>query len=125
MLEADIARDADGKRSDDDGEGNEEMAPHAPQELGTTDRLLLDGFVEHCAIMGSDPGVRPRGQTPSNYVNCRALRGLSEMRLLLVEDDSMIGTAAQQGLRGEGHTVDWARDGREADAAVRGAEYDL
>jgi len=47
------------------------------------------------------------------------------MRLLLVEDDSMIGAAAQQGLRGEGHTVDWVRDGREADAAVRGAEYDL
>jgi two-component system response regulator QseB len=47
------------------------------------------------------------------------------MHLLLVEDDSMIGAAAQQGLRGEGHTVDWARDGREADAAVRGADYDL
>jgi two-component system response regulator QseB len=47
------------------------------------------------------------------------------MRLLLVEDDSMIGAAAQQGLRGEGHTVDWVRDGREADAAVRGAPYDL
>src|SRR5258706_13545737 len=47
------------------------------------------------------------------------------MRLLLVEDDSMIGTAAQQGLRGEGHTVDWVRDGAQADAAVRGAEYDL
>ena len=47
------------------------------------------------------------------------------MRLLLVEDDSMIGAAAQQGLRGEGHTVDWVQDGREADAAVRGAEYDI
>jgi two-component system response regulator QseB len=47
------------------------------------------------------------------------------MRLLLVEDDSMIGAAAQQGLRGEGHTVDWARDGREAEGAIRAAEYDL
>jgi two-component system response regulator QseB len=47
------------------------------------------------------------------------------MRLLLVEDDSMIGAAAQQGLRGEGHTIDWVRDGREADAAVKSAEYDL
>jgi DNA-binding response OmpR family regulator len=28
------------------------------------------------------------------------------MRLLLVEDDSMIGEAARQGLRHEGHTVD-------------------
>jgi two-component system response regulator QseB len=47
------------------------------------------------------------------------------MRLLLVEDDPMIGAAAQQGLRGEGYAVDWTRDGREADAAVRGADYDL
>ena len=48
----------------------------------------------------------------------------SHMRLLLVEDDSMIGEAARQGLRQEGHTVDWVRDGREADAAVAAAPYD-
>jgi two-component system response regulator QseB len=47
------------------------------------------------------------------------------MRLLLVEDDSMIGAAAQQGLRGEGHTVDWVRDGREAEGAMRAAEYEI
>lgn len=47
------------------------------------------------------------------------------MRLLLVEDDSMIGAAAQEGLRREGHTVDWVRDGREAEAAVAGGDYDL
>ena len=47
------------------------------------------------------------------------------MRLLLVEDDSMIGAAAQQGLRHEGHTVDWVRDGREAEAAATAGAYDL
>jgi two-component system, OmpR family, response regulator QseB len=47
------------------------------------------------------------------------------MRLLLVEDDSMIGAAAQQGLRHEGHTVDWVRDGREAAPAVANGVYDL
>ena len=47
------------------------------------------------------------------------------MRLLLVEDDSMIGAAAQEGLRREGHTVDWVRKGREAEAAVAGGDYDL
>jgi two-component system response regulator QseB len=47
------------------------------------------------------------------------------MRLLLVEDDSMIGEAARQGLRHEGHTVDWVRDGAQAEAAVAGSEYDL
>jgi len=47
------------------------------------------------------------------------------MRLLLVEDDAMIGAAAQQGLRQEGHTVDWVRDGRDADAAVATTPYDV
>ncbi len=47
------------------------------------------------------------------------------MRLLLVEDDGMIGAAAQQGLRLEGHSVDWVRDGREGEAAVSSGVYDL
>jgi two-component system response regulator QseB len=47
------------------------------------------------------------------------------MRLLLVEDDSMIGAAAQQGLRHEGHGVDWVRDGREAELAAANGVYDL
>lgn len=47
------------------------------------------------------------------------------MRLLLVEDDSMIGAAAQQGLRQEGHTVDWVRDGKQAELAVRDGIHDL
>jgi two-component system response regulator QseB len=46
------------------------------------------------------------------------------MRLLLVEDDSMIGEAARQGLRQEGHSVDWVRDGKEAEAAVAATPYD-
>jgi two-component system response regulator QseB len=47
------------------------------------------------------------------------------VRLLLVEDDAMIGTAAQQGLRQEGHAVDWVRDGREAELAVANGVYNL
>jgi two-component system response regulator QseB len=37
----------------------------------------------------------------------------------------MIGAAAQQGLRHEGHTVDWVRDGPAAESAVAGSTYDL
>ena len=37
----------------------------------------------------------------------------------------MIGAAAQQGLRQEGHVVDWVRDGREAEAAAAAVTYDL
>jgi two-component system OmpR family response regulator len=47
------------------------------------------------------------------------------MRLLLVEDDAMIGEAVQGLLHAEGHAVDWVRDGLQADAALRAQQYDL
>ena len=46
------------------------------------------------------------------------------MRLLLVEDDAMIGAAAQEGLRREGHAVDWVTDGARAQAALANGVYD-
>eukprot|EP01030_Chromulinospumella_sphaerica_P002677 gene2677-2619_t len=42
------------------------------------------------------------------------------MRLLLVEDDSMIGEAVLDLLRAEQYAVDWARDGDAADTALPG-----
>jgi two-component system response regulator QseB len=45
------------------------------------------------------------------------------MRLLLVEDDAMIGEGIRKGLRQEGFVVDWAQDGAAADAALRGEAY--
>lgn len=47
------------------------------------------------------------------------------MRLLLVEDDLMIGESVQQGLRQDGFTVDWVRDGQSAEAAWRATRFDL
>ena len=47
------------------------------------------------------------------------------MRLLLVEDDSMIGEAVLDLLRAEQYAVDWARDGDAADTALRTQAYDL
>ena len=47
------------------------------------------------------------------------------MRLLLVEDDDMIGAAAREGLRQEGHAVDWVRDGAQAEVAAANDVYDL
>ena len=43
------------------------------------------------------------------------------MRLLLVEDDAMIGDAVLQVLRAEHYAVDWVRDGAMADEALRSA----
>ena len=47
------------------------------------------------------------------------------MRLLLVEDDTMIGEAVQDLLRAEHYAVDWARDANAADTALRTQSYDL
>lgn len=47
------------------------------------------------------------------------------MRLLLVEDDSMIGEAVLDLLRAEQYAVDWVRDGDAADAALCSQAYDL
>ncbi|HEX9720990.1 MAG TPA: response regulator transcription factor [Ramlibacter sp.] len=47
------------------------------------------------------------------------------MRLLLVEDDAMIGRAVRQGLGDAGFTVDWATDGRAAELALANGVYDL
>ena len=47
------------------------------------------------------------------------------MRLLLVEDDRMIGDSLRQSLRDDGETVDWVRDARSARAALDGTPFDL
>ena len=47
------------------------------------------------------------------------------MRLLLVEDDPMIGASVQRGLRQEGHTVDWVRDGAAAELAVANGVHEM
>jgi len=47
------------------------------------------------------------------------------MRLLLVEDDLMIGESVLDLLRGEGYAVDWVKDGEMADTALDSQTYDL
>ena len=47
------------------------------------------------------------------------------MRILLAEDDTMIGEAVSAGLHGLGFAVDWVRDGGEAEHALGVGEYDL
>ena len=47
------------------------------------------------------------------------------MRLLLVEDDPMIGEAVLDVLRAEHAAVDWVKDGEMADTALRTDTYDL
>ncbi|MCX9155644.1 response regulator [Niveibacterium sp. 24ML] len=45
------------------------------------------------------------------------------MRVLLVEDDPMVGDASRLGLLAAGFTVDWVRDGRAAELAIEANRY--
>jgi DNA-binding response OmpR family regulator len=45
------------------------------------------------------------------------------MRVLLIEDDPMIGDSIQHGLQHDGFTVDWIQDGAAAELALRTTEY--
>ena len=47
------------------------------------------------------------------------------MRLLIAEDDSMIGEAVRSGLQRQGFAVDWVEDGIAAVHAIDVGEYDL
>src|ERR1039458_1704114 len=47
------------------------------------------------------------------------------MRLLVVEDDPMIGESMQRGLKKTGFAVDWVRDGKSAEHALGNGVYDM
>jgi CheY-like chemotaxis protein len=47
------------------------------------------------------------------------------MRMLLVEDDPMIGESVQQGVRQDALAVDWVQDGEAAELALRTTAYTL
>ncbi len=47
------------------------------------------------------------------------------MRLLLIEDDAMIGESVRLGLRQDGFTVDWVQDGKAAETALKSEPYAL
>ena len=49
----------------------------------------------------------------------------SVVRILLVEDDKMIGEAVLDFLRADGYAVDWVQDGEMAETALRTQTYDL
>ena len=46
------------------------------------------------------------------------------MRVLLVEDDRMIGESLREALRQQGFAVDWVRDGRAADGVLASERFD-
>lgn len=47
------------------------------------------------------------------------------MRILLVEDDPILGDGIRAGLRQDGYTVDWITDGTQAGSALKDNVFDL
>jgi two-component system, OmpR family, response regulator QseB len=47
------------------------------------------------------------------------------MRILLVEDDELLGEGTRKGLSQDGYTVDWVKDGALADQALKTEKFDL
>jgi len=47
------------------------------------------------------------------------------MRVLLVEDDRMIGEAVEHALQGAAYAVDWVRDGLAAQRSIEALNYDV
>jgi two-component system response regulator QseB len=47
------------------------------------------------------------------------------VRVLVAEDDPMIGAAVERGLRQDGFAVDWVRDGRAAELALADGAHDV
>ena len=46
------------------------------------------------------------------------------MRILLVEDDDLLGDATKAGLTNDGYNVDWLKDGIQAESALKSSEFD-
>ena len=70
-------------------------------------------------ILGSAPRVCSPACQPFNFAPKHP------MRLLLAEDDRMIGDSLRQALRLEGHAVDWVYDVAAANAALAAEHFDL
>jgi two-component system response regulator QseB len=64
-------------------------------------------------------------QLPIARLSESVLIAKDHMRLLLVEDDPMIGESMEEILRRANYAVDWVRDGNSADLALAGQAYDL
>jgi two-component system response regulator QseB len=47
------------------------------------------------------------------------------MRILLVEDDELLGSATCEGLRHFGHTIDWVKDGLSGEKIIKNEHFDV
>src|SRR6478752_3130302 len=94
------------------------MAQHGASTPSKTFRLFFRVLREFRVLRGRFPLPPSAPLKPTRST-------IPTMRLLLVEDDVMIGEAVLDALRAEHYAVDWVRDGAMADTALRTETYDL
>src|SRR5690606_32724025 len=81
-------------------------------------RFETDGNLK-CRAGNGQLCVRPRGQTGREGI------GTEPMRILLIEDDTVLGAAVRDQIAGAGHSADWVTRLDGAGDAMAGAVYDL
>src|SRR5256886_17433242 len=78
---------------------------------------ILDQVLGGTQLHGTQP------KAPRTLI--RAIDHTSQVRLLLVEDDAMIGEAIRAGLKREGFAVDWVHDAEAAAQVLRTQPFEL
>jgi PleD family two-component response regulator len=90
----------------------------SPQMDGQAAKPLLS-FAGRCSSLGLAARADGFHATPE------ALRAEHKMRVLLIEDDCMVGAAMSQALKDAAYAVDWVTNGEAAVDAVQAETYDL
>lgn len=78
-------------------------------------RFVLREEAAHAGRLAGQRWVDLHAERPGSF---------STMRVLLIEDDAMIGRAVDRGLRDAGFTIDWVTDGKGGQAAAANGVYD-
>ncbi|HEV8018195.1 MAG TPA: response regulator [Steroidobacteraceae bacterium] len=69
-------------------------------------------------MTGQDRRLTLKDDLSANVLKSITQRGIATVRILLVEDDDLLGEAVRDGLRQESYVVDWVQDGGAALAAL-------
>ena len=73
---------------------------------------------------GRERRKRREARTPRQTLTTATLATTPNMRILLAEDDNLLGDGLRAGLRQQGFLVDWVRDGATAQRELAGGTYD-
>jgi two-component system response regulator QseB len=85
---------------------------------------MLAPVLAEASETGARPLLSPSSPTPSCSRRRHPAPHNPGKRVLIVEDDRLLGDALATGLRQVGHATDWFTNGSDADTALIGANFD-